>query len=125
MSTPYLPIHGNKTAAIVVDPLPVAANQVGVHVDSTHKGSGGEDEVAAKVELAQLVMASTAVGEDLHAIHAHADVRTDKRKYEQEMNFNVQYLCIYRQKLRLTELCFVLELVIHMRYHGFSWNCFS
>jgi len=70
----YLPIHGNQTATVIVDPLPVAANQIGVHIDSAHKGSGGEDEVAAQVELAKLVVTPAAVGEYLHPVHAHTNV---------------------------------------------------
>ncbi len=47
----HLPIESNEAAAIVVDTLPVAADEDRVHVTPAHFGSAGVNQVRASVQL--------------------------------------------------------------------------
>ncbi len=72
----HLPIESNEAAAIVVDTLPVAADEVRVCVNPAHFGGAGVNEVNMGV---QLMVAATAIGEDLHTIQTHLYVRAERR----------------------------------------------
>jgi hypothetical protein len=46
-------------------------------VPTPHLSCSAADEIKARGELAQLVVAAASVGENLHAIKAHVNVRAD------------------------------------------------
>ena len=73
-------VDGDARAAVVVEAPAVAAPLVRVQVHAARLGGRRGDQLEARVELAQLVVAAAAVGDDLDAGEREVDVRRARRE---------------------------------------------
>ena len=72
MELRYLP---TARPAVIVHALRITALLVSIEIYTTRLGCGTADEIDARVQLSQLMVAGRAVGKYLNSIQAHMDVR--------------------------------------------------
>jgi hypothetical protein len=73
-------IHDNKSRAIIIETITIHTLLISIKVDDGILLSCIDDEVKPLVELPELVMTSTGVGDDLNAVQAQVSMWTLGRK---------------------------------------------